>query len=56
MKWNTVILVAVGATLGTVGAHSFFNGFDLTSTLAVALASFLGAAFIGYVSTLGKRK
>jgi len=35
--------------LGTVGTHSYFNGFDLTLTLAVGLASLLGAVFIGYM-------
>jgi len=56
MKWKLIIFVAIGATLGTVGTHSYFNGFDLTLTLVVGLASLLGAALIGFITTLGGRK
>ena len=56
MKWKLIIFVAVGATLGTAGTHSYFNGFDLTLTLAVGLASLLGAVFVGFITTLGDHK
>lgn len=56
MNWRSVVLTALGATLGTVGAHSYFSGFNLTLTLIVALTAFMGATFLGFVSTLGKRK
>jgi len=54
MNWKSVIIIAAGATLGTVLVHSYFSGFNLVVTLAVGLAAFLGAAFSGYISTLGK--
>ena len=56
MKWKTVVLAAAGATLGTVGVHTYVNGFNPTLTLAVGLASLLGALLLGYVATLGKRR
>jgi len=56
MKWKIVVMAALGATLGTVGVHSYFNGFNLQLTLIVGVASFLGAMFLGYITTLGKQK
>ncbi|GGD62881.1 hypothetical protein [Lacimicrobium alkaliphilum] len=56
MNWKLIVFVALGATLGTVGTHSFFNGFDLALTLAVGIASLLGAVLIGYITTMGGRK
>lgn len=46
----------MGSTLGTVGAYTYFEGFNLELTLLSGFASLLGALFVGYISTLGKRK
>lgn len=54
--WKTVVMVALGATLGTVVAHTYFSGFNLKITLSSGVASLLGALFLGYVTTLGGRK
>jgi|GEM_PF-3430267 len=55
MDWKALILVAAGATLGVLGVNFYFNGFDLTLTLVVGAAAFLGAILFAYISTLGRR-
>jgi hypothetical protein len=54
--WKTAVIAALGATLGTVAAHTYFNGFSLEIALACGVSSLLGALFLGYVTTLGRRK
>lgn len=55
MNWKTIFFVAAGSTLGVVSAQFYFHGFDVMVLLGSGIASILGAIFMGYVSTLGKR-
>lgn len=56
MNWKTIAMVALGSTLGTVGAYTYFEGFNLELPLLSSFASLLGAIFVWYISTLGKRR
>jgi hypothetical protein len=56
MKWKSIAGVALAVSLGSVGVDAYFNGFDVIRSVAVASVACLGAALMGFVSTLGKPK
>lgn len=56
MNWKTIAMVAIGSNVGTVAAYTYFEGFNLELALLSGFASLLGAMFLGYISTLGKRE
>jgi hypothetical protein len=56
MSWKNGVFAALAATLGTVGAHTYFNGLSMMLLVVVGAVTLTGMLGLCYVISLGKGK